>query len=149
MEPIRVWAPTCRRVRLSFADGVAELQRAGDGWWDGPQLVPGSDYAFLLDDVDEPVPDPASRWQPEGVHGSSRVYDQSAFAWHDHAWTGRALEGAVVYELHVGTFTPGATLDAAVERLDHLVDLGVTHVELLPVNAVNGTCTWGYYGVGW
>ena len=149
MEPIRVWAPACRRLRLSIADGTAELQPAGDGWWDGPQLVPGADYAFLLDDSDEPVPDPASRWQPDGVHGSSRVYDQRAFEWHDTDWTGRPLDGAVIYELHVGTFTPGATFDTAIGRLDHLVDLGVTHVEVLPVNAVNGVWNWGYDGVGW
>jgi maltooligosyltrehalose trehalohydrolase len=131
-------------------DGSAEPMTAGDGgWWTGPDLAAGTDYAFLLDDSDEPVPDPASRWQPAGVHGPSRVYDQSAYPWGDAAWAGRALEGAIVYELHVGTFTPGATLESAIERLDHLVGLGVTHVELLPVNAVNGVWNWGYDGVGW
>jgi maltooligosyltrehalose trehalohydrolase len=77
------------------------------------------------------------------------VYDQDAYHWRDADWPGRTLTGAVVYELHVGTFTPGATLDSAIERLDHLVELGVTHVELLPVNAVNGIWNWGYDGVGW
>ena len=115
----------------------------------GPDLAPGTDYAFLLDDSDEAVPDPASRWQPDGVHGPSRVYDQDAYEWHDRDWTGRDLTGAVVYELHVGTFTPGATFDSAIERLDHLVELGITHVELLPVNAFNGVWNWGYDGVGW
>ena len=115
----------------------------------GRTLPPGTDYAFLLDDDDEPLPDPASRWQPDGVHGPSRVYDQAAYQWHDDAWRGRDLTGAVVYELHVGTFTPGATFDSAIERLDHLVELGVTHVELLPVNAFNGVWNWGYDGVDW
>ena len=72
-----------------------------------PTLAPGTDYAFLLDDGDEPVPDPASRWQPDGVHGPSRVYDQDAYAWSDRDWAGRDLPGAVIYELHVGTFTAG------------------------------------------
>jgi maltooligosyltrehalose trehalohydrolase len=119
------------------------------GWWRGRELPPGTDYAFLLGDGTPPRPDPASRWQPEGVHGPSRVYDQSAYPWQDGDWRGRDLDGAVVYELHVGTFTPGATFDSAVERLDHLVGLGITHVELLPVNAVNGVWNWGYDGVGW
>jgi maltooligosyltrehalose trehalohydrolase len=131
-------------------DGAATpMARGADGWWFGPDLRPGTDYAFVLDDSDEPVPDPASRWQPAGVHGPSRGYDQSAYPWGDAAWPGRALEGAVVYELHVGTFTPGAALESAIERLDHLVGLGVSHVELLPVNAVNGVWNWGYDGVGW
>jgi maltooligosyltrehalose trehalohydrolase len=135
------------RVRAEGQDTA--LEAVGDGWWTGPDLAPGTDYAFLLDDNDEPVPDPASRWQPDGVHGPSRVYDQDAYDWHDRVWTGRDLTAAVLYELHVGTFTPGATFDSAIERLDHLVDLGITHVELLPVNAVNGVWNWGYDGVGW
>jgi maltooligosyltrehalose trehalohydrolase len=126
-----------------------ELASESDGWWTGPDLSPGTDYAFLLDDVDEAIPDPASRWQPEGVHGPSRVYDQDAFEWSDSGWAGRDLTAAVIYEMHVGTFTPGATFDSAIERLDHLVELGVTHVELLPVNDFNGVWNWGYDGVLW
>jgi maltooligosyltrehalose trehalohydrolase len=125
------------------------MTREPDGWWAGTELAASTDYAFVLDDSDDALPDPASRWQPSGVHGPSRVYDQDAHTWHDEQWPGRDLAGAVVYELHVGTFTPGATFDAALERLDHLVQLGVTHVELLPVNAVNGVWNWGYDGVGW
>jgi maltooligosyltrehalose trehalohydrolase len=125
------------------------MRPAADGWWTGPDLPPGTDYAFLLDDGDEPLPDPRSRRQPEGVHGPSRVYDDTAFSWTDDGWRGRDLTAAVFYELHVGTFTPGATFDSATERLDHLVDLGVTHVELLPVNDFNGVWNWGYDGVLW
>jgi maltooligosyltrehalose trehalohydrolase len=149
VSAIRVWAPNVSRLRLRADGQDVDLEQADEGWWTGPELAAGTDYAFLLDDSDEPVPDPASRWQPDGVHGPSRVYDQDAFEWHDDAWPGRDLTAAVVYELHVGTFTPGATFDAAIERLDHLVALGITHVELLPVNAVNGVWNWGYDGVDW
>jgi maltooligosyltrehalose trehalohydrolase len=124
---------------------------AGEGgWWhaDVPREA-GTAYAFLLGDSDDALPDPRSRWQPDGVHGASRVYDHSAFTWTDQAWTGRGLPGAVVYELHVGTFTAAGTFDGAVERLDHLVELGVTHVEVMPVNSFDGTAGWGYDGVLW
>jgi maltooligosyltrehalose trehalohydrolase len=146
---IRVWAPNVSEIRVRASGADTPLERADDGWWTGPDLMPGTDYAFLLDAGDEPIPDPASRWQPYGVHGPSRVYDQNAFEWHDHEWVGRDLTTAVFYELHVGTFTPGASLDSAIERLDHLVDLGITHVELLPVNDFNGVWNWGYDGVLW
>src|SRR3954470_2453729 len=121
---IRVWAPTARAVRVRAHGRDTPLSSIEDGWWTGPELMPGTDYAFVLDDSDDALPDPASRWQPDGVHGFSRVYDQSAYEWHDADWPGRDLAGAVVYELHVGTFTPGATFDSAIERLDHLVQLG-------------------------
>ena len=114
-----------------------------------PAAGPGSDYAFLLDDDPTPLPDPRSPRQPNGVHGPSRVYRPQAFAWTDHAWTGRALPGSVLYELHIGTFTEAGTFDAAIERLDHLVELGVDLVEVLPVNAVDGPRNWGYDGVLW
>ena len=149
-----VWAPRPDRVRL-LADGrVHDMERDDDGWWraEVPRPVAGDgevDYGFLLDDDPTPRPDPRSRRQPDGVHGLSRTYDPSTFAWTDQGWTGRQLAGSVVYELHVGTFTPGGTLDSAIERLDHLVDLGVDLVEVMPVNAFNGTHNWGYDGVGW
>jgi maltooligosyltrehalose trehalohydrolase len=142
-----VWAPGRSRVRVRV-DGVDHDMTAGDGgWWHTG--VTGTDYAFLLDDDDTPLPDPRSRWQPGGVHGPSRVYDHRAFRWSDGAWTGRPLPGGVLYELHIGTFTPGGTFDSAIERLDHLVDLGITHVEVMPVNAFDGTAGWGYDGVLW
>ncbi|WP_375482949.1 malto-oligosyltrehalose trehalohydrolase [uncultured Jatrophihabitans sp.] len=149
MSALRVWGPAVTKIRVRADGRDTALEPAGDGWWNGPELAPGTDYGFVLDDEDDLVPDPASRWQPVGVHGPSRVYDQDAHVWHDGHWAGRDLSAAVVYELHIGTFTPGATFDSAIERLPHLVDLGVTHVEVLPVNAVNGVWNWGYDGVDW
>ncbi|MEU5695628.1 malto-oligosyltrehalose trehalohydrolase [Actinosynnema sp. NPDC020468] len=140
-----VWAPARDGV-LVRVDGVDHEMTAGaDGWWHAD--VVGTDYAFVLDG--DALPDPRSRWQPDGVHGPSRVYDHAAFGWTDAGWTGRALPGAVLYELHIGTFTPEGTFDGAIGRLDHLVALGVTHVEVLPVNAFDGTAGWGYDGVLW
>jgi maltooligosyltrehalose trehalohydrolase len=152
MTEFAVWAPEAARVRLRLVDGGDQEMVAGpDGWWqaDVPGAGPGTDYAFLLDDDDRALPDPRSAWQPEGVHGPSRVYDHAAYRWTDQGWTGRQLPGSVLYELHVGTFTPEGTFDAAIERLDHLADLGVDLIELLPVNAFNGEHNWGYDGVCW
>jgi maltooligosyltrehalose trehalohydrolase len=133
-------------------DGIEYDMTSGDGgWWRAD--VSGTDYAFLLGDDDKPdekaLPDPRSLRQPDGVHGPSRVYDHGAFAWTDHAWTGRALPGSVLYELHIGTFTPGGTFDSAIEKLDHLVELGISLVEVMPVNSFDGTAGWGYDGVLW
>jgi maltooligosyltrehalose trehalohydrolase len=145
-----VWAPLPRRVRLQVDGTVHDLHRDDAGWWRAEVTArPEADYGFLLDDAETPLPDPRSRWQPDGVHGLSRRFDPAAHAWGDAAWTGRPLPGGVVYELHLGTFTPEGTLDAAIGRLDHLVDLGVDFVELLPVNAFNGPHGWGYDGVLW
>jgi maltooligosyltrehalose trehalohydrolase len=142
-----VWAPKAERVRVRV-DGVDHpMTAAGAGWWSA--AVDGEDYAFLLDDSEDGLPDPRSLWQPRGVHGPSRRYDHSAFEWTDDDWTGRALPGGVIYELHVGTFTPEGTLDSAIGKLDHLVDLGVTLVEVLPMNSFDGTAGWGYDGVLW
>ena len=159
MHQFDVWAPAVGRVRVVTAspsgDVVTEMTAGGSGWWSTvvDDAGPGTDYAFLLGDDDGSAhpperPDPRSRWLPNGVHGRSRVYADD-FAWTDAAWTGRPLPGALYYELHIATFTPGATFDSAIERLDHLVALGVTHVEVLPVNGVNGTWNWGYDGVAW
>jgi maltooligosyltrehalose trehalohydrolase len=145
-----VWAPRPERVRLQVDGAVHEMSRDDDGWWRARvEADPEADYGFLLDDNETPRPDPRSRRQPEGVHGLSRRFDPGVHEWEDGAWTGRPLAGGVVYELHVGTFTPEGTFDAAVARLDHLVALGIDFVELLPVNAFNGTHNWGYDGVLW
>jgi len=143
-----VWAPETGRVRLRAGGTDHELCPTRGGWWSA-DLVDVVDYAYLLGDDDTPLPDPRSLRQPAGVHGPSRVYEQNAFDWTDAGWTGRPLPGSVVYELHVGTFTPEGTFDAAIGRLGHLVDLGVDLVELLPVNAFNGAHNWGYDGVCW
>jgi maltooligosyltrehalose trehalohydrolase len=160
MTVVAVWAPDAGRVRLwinqpATSDAeemteITEMTRSADGWWqaDVKDTVNGADYGFLLDDDDTVLPDPRSRWQPEGVHGVSRFYADH-FSWTDSAWRGRPLPASVIYELHVGTFTPGGTFDSAIERLEHLVGLGVTTVELLPVNAFNGVWNWGYDGVAW
>ena len=116
--------------------GRRDMERGQGGWWrlDVEDAGPGTDYAFALDGG-HPRPDPRARHLPYGVHGPSRVWDPSAATWSDDTWRGTPLAGAVLYEMHVGTFTSEGTLDAAVEHLDDLVDLGVTAVELLPVNA--------------
>jgi maltooligosyltrehalose trehalohydrolase len=149
-----VWAPAAGRVALLLDGSRHPMDRAGDGWWTVPAGLGGHhpdgvDYGYLLDDDETPLPDPRSRRQPESVHGLSRTVDAGSFAWTDGSWTGRQLAGGVIYELHVGTFTPGGTLDSAIERLDHLVSIGVDFVELLPVNCFNGTHNWGYDGVLW
>ncbi|MQA16612.1 MAG: malto-oligosyltrehalose trehalohydrolase [Pseudonocardiaceae bacterium] len=146
-----VWAPQRRRVRVSVDGTEREMEPTAVGWWHATadSAGPGSDYVFLLDDDAEPLPDPRSAWQPNGVHTASRVYDHDAFGWTDQAWTGRPLAGSVVYELHIGTITAGGTFDTAIERLDHLVELGVDLIEVMPVNAVDGPRNWGYDGVGW
>lgn len=145
-----MWAPEAGTVRLQL-DGVAQpMRRNGGGWWsvtvDAGQ---GARYGFLIDDDPTVLPDPRSPRQPDGVHAPSAVHDLDPARWTDHRWTGRQLAGSVFYELHIGTFTPDGTFDAAIERLDHLVDLGVTTVELMPVNAFDGTHNWGYDGVLW
>ena len=149
---IEVWAPRAERVRLRRPSGGAdaELTTADGGWWRADLvLADGEEYGFVLGDDDVLLPDPRSRRQPRGVHGASAHVDLGAFEWTDDSWTGRRLEGGLVYELHLGTFTPEGTLDAAIGRFAHLVDLGVTHVELLPVNGFGGDRNWGYDGVLW
>ena len=152
--PFAVWSPRAKRLRLSVGDAIVEMSRSGGDWWipdgDVPDPTEGPlDYGYLIDDSDVPRPDPRSRRQPAGVHQRSRTYDPTSFPWTDRAWTGRQLPGSVIYELHVGTFTPHGTLDAAIGKLDHLRSIGVDLVELMPVNAFNGVWNWGYDGVDW
>jgi len=149
MDRLRVWAPRPSTLRVDVDGRRLALERQDGGWWsiDGATLPAEADYAFVLDDG-EPVPDPRSSRQPHGVHGPSRRVDHTAFPWSDASWRPPPLERAVFYELHVGTFTPEGTFDAARRRLDHLVELGVTHVELMPVATFSGQRGWGYDGVG-
>lgn len=115
---VPVWAPQAGRVGLHLpATGeVTAMEPREGGWWVSPRPLPaGTDYAYRLDDGED-LPDPRSAWQPDGVHGPSRVFDASHLTWTDDGWRGRDLLGAVIYELHVGTFTPEGTLDAAARR---------------------------------
>jgi maltooligosyltrehalose trehalohydrolase len=153
MSEVTVWAPTARRVRVSARSGggdpaVSDLTATAGGWWRGQLPAGEPEYGFLLDDRQDLLPDPRSRRQPHGVHGPSQVYPAD-FAWSDEHWLGRPLAGAVIYEMHIGTFTPQGTFEGAAGKLDHLVALGVTHLELLPVNDFNGPWNWGYDGVLW
>ncbi|MGC4940426.1 malto-oligosyltrehalose trehalohydrolase [Kribbella sp. DT2] len=147
MHTFTVWAPDASTVSLVLTQSL-EMTKADDGWWslEVADAGPGTDYAFSVDGSD-PMPDPRSAWQPEGVHGPSRVFDASRFGWSDAEWAGRDVRGAVFYELHLGTFTPEGTLDAAAGHLDYLVALGVQVVSLLPVAAFPGKHGWGYDGV--
>jgi maltooligosyltrehalose trehalohydrolase len=148
---VDVWAPIPSRVALRRPGRADVAMRSGaGGWWHADvDLAPGEEYGFVLDDDERALPDPRSLRQPRGVHEPSAAFDPGEHLWADVAWTGRQLAGGVVYELHVGTFTPEGTLDTAIDRLDHLVDLGIDFVELLPVNAFNGVHNWGYDGVLW
>ncbi|HSS25702.1 MAG TPA: malto-oligosyltrehalose trehalohydrolase [Mycobacterium sp.] len=150
MNEFRVWAPKPALVRLDVDGEVHAMRRSADGWWHANvQAAPDARYGYLLDDDPAVLPDPRSPRQPDGVHARSQLWDAAAATWTDSAWRGRPVEGAVIYELHVGTFTGEGTLDSAIERLDYLVDLGVDFVELMPVNSFAGTHGWGYDGVLW
>lgn len=143
-----VWAPDAERVTLQVEDESRPMARDPErpGWWAvRAEARDGTRYGFAVDGG--PVlPDPRSRRQPDGPDGLSAVVDHDRHAWSDD-WAGRGLPGAVLYELHVGTYTPEGTLDAAAARLGHLADLGVTHVELMPVCPFPGSWGWGYEGV--
>jgi maltooligosyltrehalose trehalohydrolase len=147
----RLWAPRRRSVEVAVEGGgepaFVELHAEGDGYFSGEAAAPaGARYRFRLDHGSR-YPDPASRFQPEGSHGPSEVIDPTAFPWTDADWAGARLEGQVAYELHVGTFTPEGTWEAAAARLDRLADLGVTLLEVMPVADFPGRFNWGYDGV--
>jgi len=148
-QPIELWAPKATTAELAVGDSRIALVRGENGWWTGPDLPVGTDYGFVIDGGETVLPDPRSLRQPDGVHRASRATDLSSFAWTDSEWKGRQLAGGVIYEMHLGTFTPEGTLDAAIDQLDYLEDLGIDFIELLPVNAFNGTHNWGYDGVLW
>ncbi|HUB58533.1 MAG TPA: malto-oligosyltrehalose trehalohydrolase [Mycobacterium sp.] len=150
MAEFAVWAPKPEQVRLDVDGEVYPMARGDDGWWRATvDATPTARYGYLLDDDPKVLPDPRSPRQPDGVHGSSQLWEPATQAWTDGGWTGRSVQGAVIYELHIGTFTPAGTFDSAIEKLDYLVDLGVDFVEVMPVNAYSGTHGWGYDGVLW
>ncbi len=148
----RLWAPGAGRVELVLErDGgqsLLTMEPAGDGWVElvTAEARAGSLYRYRIDG-DQWVPDPASRFQPQDVHGPSEVVDPDSFLWRDDGWQGRPWEEAVLYELHLGTFSPEGTFAGAASRLDHLAELGVTAIELMPVADFPGRRNWGYDGV--
>lgn len=150
---LRVWAPRRKRVEALFdsRDGKAVEMEPEDGGYFSALIPPeiaraGSRYKFRLDGG-EAFPDPASRWQPDGPHGASMILDSRDFAWSDDGWRGVRLQGQVIYELHVGTFSAAGTYAGVEERLQHLKDTGITLIELMPVNTFPGRFGWGYDGV--
>ena len=147
MTPFTVWAPKAKKVEVEVRGGRYPMTAGANGWWftELSLAETNADYAFVLDGG-RPLPDPRSPWQPRGVHGPSRVVDHNAFAWRDQHWQAAPLSAAVVYELHIGTFTPQGTFIAAIDKLDHLVQLGITHIELMPVAEFPGSRGWGYDG---
>lgn len=148
MHEFEVWAPTPATVQLALADTVLPMRRRSGGWWSAHVDLagPGSDYGYRLDGG--PVrPDPRSAFQPDGVHGLSRLVDHDSFAWTDAGWRGLALPGCVLYECHIGTFSAAGTFDGAIEHLDYLAELGVDAIELMPVAEFAGNRGWGYDGV--
>ena len=145
----RLWAPEASTVELRLGADAAvavPMSEADDGWWEARAEPADGRYAFVVDGGD-PVPDPRSRRQPNGVHAPSQLVDLTSFPWTDQDWAGVPIQDAAVYELHVGTFTREGTFDAALERLDHLARLGVNVVEIMPVAPFPGQVGWGYDGV--
>ncbi len=150
MHEFKVWAPLPHSISVQADDRPYPMSGPDDNaWWsvDVDSAGPGTDYGFLIGEDRNPKPDPRSQWQPNGVHALSRVYDQNAFRWTDQGFQARPLSSAVIYELHLGTFTQEGTFDSAIAKLEYLRDLGVTHVELMPVAAFDGNHGWGYDGV--
>lgn len=150
----RVWAPKARSVRVKLADSAAlteakehGLDAEDDGYFSGlvPTAHAGQHYRFVLEGG--AFPDPVSRFQPDGPHGASRIVDPSQFKWSDAAWRGVKRQGQVIYELHIGTFTPEGTWSAAEAQLPELADLGITLIEVMPVADFSGERGWGYEGV--
>lgn len=148
MHTFSVWAPSRRSVELIVDGRRVPMKRDGSGWWeasDGAARA-GARYGFALDGGD-PRPDPRSPSQPDGVLGLSEVIDHAAHSWSDAGWRGIPLAGSALYELHVGTFSPAGTCDGVIEHLPHLVSLGVSAIELMPVAEFSGDRGWGYDGV--
>ena len=150
MHKFGVWAPKAQKMFLKWHDQILPMNGPNRrGWWtlEVEEAACGDKYAFLLDDDSTPYPDPRGLRQPDGVHGASQLYDHSLFEWHDQLWRGAPKVGSILYELHIGTFSKEGTFDGAIQHLKYLADLGVTHVEVMPVAAWAGKQGWGYDGV--
>src|SRR5579875_1102605 len=150
MHRFEVWAPFVTKIAVQVNGSVYSMSGPDRrGYWraEVEEAGPGDEYGFLLYQDPQPYPDPRSQWQPHGVHGLSRIYDQSAFPWSDERFQAPPLSSGIIYELHIGTFTQSGTLDAAIEKLDYLRALGITHIELMPVASFAGEYGWGYDGV--
>jgi maltooligosyltrehalose trehalohydrolase len=149
MHRFRVWGPRAKRVSVVVDGERYAMASEPRGRWAATveKAHAGSRYGFLMDGEKTPVPDPRSERQPDGVHGLSELVDHSAFAWNDEGWRPPTLASSVLYELHLGTFTEEGTLDAAIGRLDYLRELGITHIQLMPLASAEGARGWGYDGV--
>jgi maltooligosyltrehalose trehalohydrolase len=145
---LRVWANEHRKVSVRLGDDEHQLAKDSLGYFCGyvPEALAGDRYSFLVDGKG-PFPDPASRFQPQGPHGPSQLIDSPAFAWTDQSWRGVRLESQIIYEMHIGTFTPEGTWRSAMGELPALAELGVTVVEMMPVADFAGEFGWGYDGV--
>jgi maltooligosyltrehalose trehalohydrolase len=141
----RIWAPARARLRLRLNGKDLSMQREGEYFVAEAAAKAGDRYQYLVDELS--VPDPVSRHLPEGVHGTTEIVDPSAFQWGDRGWTGIALSDYIIYELHVGTFTPEGTFDSAIPKLEYLKELGITVIEVMPVSSFPGNRNWGYDGV--
>ena len=147
MSRLEVWAPFAQSLEARISGRTVPFAKISEGWWRlAETMAPGTGYALSVNGKD-PVPDPRSMRQPKGIDGPSQILDHSAFAWDDAHFQPRPLSSAVIYELHVGTFSQQGTFDGVIPHLDHLLDLGVTHVEIMPINGFSGTRGWGYDGV--
>ncbi len=150
MHKFGVWAPKTNRVQLQWKDQTLAMNGPSQrGWWtlEVQDAGCGDRYAYLVDDDSTPYPDPRGLRQPDGVHGLSELYDHTSFEWHDQLWRGAPKTGAILYEIHIGTFSTEGTFDGAIPHLKYLADLGVTHVEVMPIAAWAGTQGWGYDSV--
>jgi maltooligosyltrehalose trehalohydrolase len=150
MTALTVWAPNANKVEVEAGKACHRLTAGDDGWWSTELSISESgaeyDYMFRLDGG-QPLPDPRSPWQPIGIDGPSRLIDHTTFPWTDGRWQAPPLSAATIYERHIGTFTSEGTFIAAIDKLDYLVDLGISHVELMPVAEFSGSRGWSYDGV--
>jgi len=145
----RVWAPAARRVRVHIdKETDTELDAEGNGYFSGiAEARSGDRYRFRLDEQERLLPDPASRFQPDGPHGASQIVNPHTFEWSDRTWPGVRLGGQIIYELHIGTFTREGTWTAAARELDELARLGISVIEVMPIAEFDGRFGWGYDGV--